>query len=154
MSKKPPTDVVACFTPDEPFDPSSSGEETFWAWLAKMAKKIGSELLEKALLAFFVFIDPRTPRSARLILGGALAYLLLPLDAIPDFLPGAGFVDDLAAVGAAISAIVDNVRVRHLRRARAQMNEWGIVIDLVPKHWDDDARLHDIDVEGAGPEAA
>lgn len=29
----------------------------------------------------------------------ALVYVISPVDAIPDFLPGLGWVDDLAAVG-------------------------------------------------------
>lgn len=159
MAKKPPTAVASSMQPEEPEQPFTSeaesfDTESFGTWLAKMAKRIGSELVEKALLAFYVLIDPRTPNHARLILTGALAYLVLPVDAIPDFLPIGGFVDDTAALIAAIAAIADNTRVRHLREAREQMNEWGIVINLVPQEWDDDACLSDADLGDPGTQAA
>ena len=39
--------------------------------------------------------DGGTPRSVRLALGGLLAYLLSPIDLIPDFIPVIGSADDL-----------------------------------------------------------
>lgn len=144
------SNIVNITSDDEPFDP-----EGFGAWLARKAKKLGSEILEKALMAVYVVVDPKTPSGARVIMIAALAYLVLPADAIPDFIPVAGFADDLAALVAAFAAIADNIRVRHLREAREQMNEWGIVIDLVPAEWRDDARLSEYDdADECGQQAA
>jgi uncharacterized membrane protein YkvA (DUF1232 family) len=41
---------------------------------------------------------PRTPLAARLLLGVAVGYALLPFDLIPDFLPVIGHLDDLLLV--------------------------------------------------------
>ncbi len=46
--------------------------------------------LTRSLLA-----DPTTPASAKLALGGLLAYLISPIDLVPDFIPGLGQLDDV-----------------------------------------------------------
>ncbi len=45
-----------------------------------------------------VLKHPRTPRLTRWLLGLALAYLLSPLDLIPDWIPLLGQLDDLVIV--------------------------------------------------------
>ena len=44
--------------------------------------------------------DPRVPRSSKVLLVGAVAYIVSPVDLLPDFVPFIGQVDDalLAAV--------------------------------------------------------
>jgi uncharacterized membrane protein YkvA (DUF1232 family) len=42
--------------------------------------------------------DPRVPRRWRWALAGLLAYLMLPFDLVPDFLPVVGQVDDAVLV--------------------------------------------------------
>ncbi|MFN8531208.1 MAG: DUF1232 domain-containing protein [Anaerolineae bacterium] len=45
-----------------------------------------------------VLVDPRTPRMARVLLGASIAYLLSPIDVIPDFIPIIGHLDDVLIV--------------------------------------------------------
>ena len=42
--------------------------------------------------------DPRVSASSKLVVGGILAYLILPTDLVPDFFFGIGQLDDLAVI--------------------------------------------------------
>jgi uncharacterized membrane protein YkvA (DUF1232 family) len=72
-----------------------------------MLKK-GKELAEsfKRELTVFrrVLADPRTPPSAKIFLGLAIAYLCMPFDLIPDFIPVLGHLDDVVIVPALVYA--------------------------------------------------
>lgn len=67
--------------------------------------------------------DPRTPRLSKALIGIALAYLLSPIDLIPDFIPILGQLDDLVVVPAliwfAVALIPTTVKVE----ARAAVSD-------------------------------
>jgi len=44
-----------------------------------------------------------------LVIAGALAYVVLPTDLIPDFIPGIGFIDDAFVIGWTIKTIKDEI---------------------------------------------
>jgi uncharacterized membrane protein YkvA (DUF1232 family) len=50
--------------------------------------------------------DPRISRQRKLVLGFVIAYLVMPLDLVPDFIPLAGQLDDAILVGLALRGIV------------------------------------------------
>ncbi len=54
----------------------------------------------KTELAYYrqVARDPRTPWLSKLLIGFAIAYLLSPVDLIPDFIPILGHMDDVILV--------------------------------------------------------
>lgn len=45
-----------------------------------------------------------------LAIAGALAYVVMPIDIIPDFIPGVGFIDDVFVVGIVMKSISDEIK--------------------------------------------
>ncbi len=48
-------------------------------------------------------------KKTYIAIAGALAYVVLPIDIIPDFIPGVGFVDDIFVVGIVMKSISDEI---------------------------------------------
>ncbi|MBZ0161530.1 MAG: DUF1232 domain-containing protein [Notoacmeibacter sp.] len=90
--------------------------ERFWQTVRKAVRQI--PMMEDVVAGYYCALDPRTPLRARGILLAALAYFVLPLDAVPDFLAGIGFTDDLAVLTAAIAAIRSNITPAHRQAAK------------------------------------
>lgn len=76
----------------------------------------------EAAAAYYCALDPATPTRVRVILLGALAYFIMPADAVPDFVAGIGFTDDAAVLLAAWRAVAPKIRENHRERARAAMS--------------------------------
>jgi uncharacterized membrane protein YkvA (DUF1232 family) len=74
----------------------------------------GQRLREHAALFRRALQDPGVPRRHKLLLGLAIAYLAMPFDLIPDFIPVLGQLDD---------AIVLALALRGLRRAAARLDQ-------------------------------
>ena len=60
--------------------------------------------------------DPSLPRSVRWRLGLLVAYLALPFDIIPDFIPVAGYADDVLLVAWVLRSVVRAVGPEALDR--------------------------------------
>ncbi len=58
--------------------------------LKSAAKKIKREIYVYKLISE----DKRTPKAAKIALGFAIAYMISPIDIIPDFIPVLGYMDD------------------------------------------------------------
>ena len=70
--------------------------------IKKVLIKAGLELTYKVLQLWYVLQKPDLPYSVKATIIGALTYFVLPIDSVPDFLPG-GFVGDLATITFALS---------------------------------------------------
>ncbi len=81
------------------------------------------EVLQQLRLAWALLRDPRVPVWPKLIPAAALAYLLLPLDVIPDVVVGLGQLDDLAVLMLGLRTFFDfappAVVHEHLQRLTA-----------------------------------
>jgi uncharacterized membrane protein YkvA (DUF1232 family) len=50
--------------------------------------------------------DPALPRGVRWRLGALIAYLAIPIDLVPDFVPVVGYADDAVVVALALRSVV------------------------------------------------
>jgi uncharacterized membrane protein YkvA (DUF1232 family) len=64
-------------------------------------------------------VDPRVPMRRRALVVAALAYVLSPVDLIPDFVPGLGRLDDIVLVSVAVDRVLS-----------------GADAAVVAEHWD------------------
>jgi uncharacterized membrane protein YkvA (DUF1232 family) len=99
-------------------------ESGFWAKLRNHAMAAGREVVEKALWLYYAARAPQTPAWARSVIYGALAYLVLPADAIPDALPAIGFSDDLATLTAAVATVALFIDDAVKAKAAARLATW------------------------------
>jgi uncharacterized membrane protein YkvA (DUF1232 family) len=58
-----------------------------------------------------------------LYLAAALLYFISPVDAVPDFLPGVGYVDDVIVVSAIVAMVVKSFSMLGAR-GKEQLEEW------------------------------
>ena len=61
--------------------------------------------------------DPEVPRGVRVRLWLLLAYLVSPVDLVPDFVPVLGYADDVVVVALALRAVVRRAGAEAIGRA-------------------------------------
>ena len=91
----------------------------FWRKAARVAA--GLPFAEDLLAAYYCAFDHATPVQVKAALVGALAYFVLPFDAIPDMLPLVGFTDDAAVLLTALRMVAGHMRAEHRDAARAAL---------------------------------
>ncbi|MFE5324699.1 YkvA family protein [Paenibacillus sp. NPDC056579] len=116
-------------------------EESFWEKLKKHAAKAGKKVVYTALLAFYALENPETPIKAKITIYSALGYLILPVDLVPDFIPVAGFGDDLAALLLAIGQVAAYINKDVREKALKKMEDWFGSISA------DDTDINDVEKE-------
>jgi uncharacterized membrane protein YkvA (DUF1232 family) len=97
--------------------------------LRRYARVAGQEVVERALQLFYAAQSPTTPKWARTVAYGALAYFILPTDTIPDFIPGAGYTDDMGVLALAIGTIAMQITPEIKDRANRRMRTWFRQVD-------------------------
>lgn len=112
------------------FDPEILGPEeeqkkTIREKLLATARKAARQVpfMEDVVAGYFCALDPATPAKVRVTVLGALAYFVLPLDAVPDFLLGIGFGDDATVLMAAFAMVRSHMRDDHYAAARDALED-------------------------------
>ena len=92
--------------------------------LKKILLRAGRVIAKPALEGYELIIDNSTPPQVRVSIIGALTYLIVPVDLIPDFIPVSGFSDDLVALTAIISLWQHHITPEIKFRAQSKLNKW------------------------------
>ncbi|MBK7156307.1 MAG: DUF1232 domain-containing protein [Sandaracinaceae bacterium] len=99
-----------------------ANEQSFFSKLGRFALDMGEDLVTNAILLWLVVVSDEMPLTAKATALGAIAYLIMPLDAIPDALGPLGFTDDGGLLLTALAQIEINItrsmRADARRRAR------------------------------------
>lgn len=92
--------------------------------LARLLRRAGRTIARPALECYEMVVDGATPHQARLTVLAALTYLMVPLDLIPDFLPAAGFTDDMVALTALLGLCSRHITPAIRSRAKDKLERW------------------------------
>ena len=82
-------------------------EESFWEKTKKYCKSIGKDSLEQVFRLYYALESEQCTIGHRTTIYGALAYLVSPIDIIPDLTPILGYTDDMAVIAAALVAVAN-----------------------------------------------
>ena len=91
----------------------------FWEKLKRFAARL--PFAEDLLAAYYCAFDRDTPFAVKAALLGALAYFVLPFDAMPDIMPLLGFADDAAILATALRMVANHIRPAHREAAKRAM---------------------------------
>ena len=78
------------------------------SYFGKKAKKAVDLVLllpDFFMLLWRLMLDKEIAKEKKLFIGAIIAYVLLPIDLIPDFIPVIGFVDDLVLIAIGLDTI-------------------------------------------------
>lgn len=88
----------------------------FWPKARRVAAKL--PFAQDLLAAYYCAFDRATPLQVKAALLGALAYFVLPVDAMPDILPLLGYTDDALVLVTALRMVSGHIRDEHREAAR------------------------------------
>jgi uncharacterized membrane protein YkvA (DUF1232 family) len=100
-------------------------------YLLKNIKNASVQLVYSVLLMLYAYQSENTPPWARRIILGAFAYLLSPIDSIPDLTPLLGLTDDLGVISFGLVTIA--CYIDDQVRSKARMKLLTILKDADPK---------------------
>ena len=88
----------------------------FWPKMRRVVARI--PFAKDALSVWYCAKDDDTPIAAKGMMLAALAYFVLPIDAIPDVIAGLGYTDDAAVFTALLAVLGKNLKPKHKAAAK------------------------------------
>ena len=123
------------FDPRAPLDPARAlvpsviqvneirVQKGFWPKMRRVATRI--PFAKDILAVYFSARDEQTPLRSKGLMFAALAYFVLPTDAIPDIITALGFTDDAAVLFALMNVVGSSVKARHKQQADETLSRFG-----------------------------
>ena len=100
-----------------------SGEK-LWNKLLAVAKNLGKKTIWYVLLLYYTLQSDEVSLGNKAIIMGALGYLILPIDLIPDVVPVLGLTDDVAAITMAYNTVKASITPEIKRKAAQKLRQW------------------------------
>ena len=91
----------------------------FWPKMRKVAARI--PFARDVLAVWHCARDEQTPLAAKGMMLAALAYFVMPVDVVPDFIAGLGFTDDAAVFAALMAILGRNLKPKHRAAAKRDL---------------------------------
>lgn len=86
---------------------------------SKVRRTIGQvPFTRDAVAAFYAARDPATPTGVKAAVMAALAYFIVPVDVVPDFIAALGYTDDATVFYGAWRLLAPYLKPHHETRAR------------------------------------
>lgn len=102
----------------------SFSESRLWQKINKVFHRVGMKVVYPVVLLYYLFKSNEVPLKAKSIIAGALAYFIMPFDALPDFLPLLGYTDDLSLLVATLSHLYKYISSEILGKTRIKVGQW------------------------------
>ena len=97
------------------------------------ARKVGRVSARPVILLYYVMTSKDTPRSEKLLLASAIAYVVLPLDLLSaKRLPIIGWIDEIVSLTVAYQKVCKYITPEMEQKADALLDKWFPDLTLTP----------------------
>lgn len=95
--------------------------------IANYAKKVGRASARPVLLLYYIMRSPDTPKSEKLMLLSAIAYVVLPIDLLSaKRLPIIGWLDEVVSLTVAYQKVCKYVTPEMERKVDEVLDKWFV----------------------------
>lgn len=98
-------------------------DKDFLEKILHYAKAAGINVIYVGLLLFYTLQNPSLPKKLKGLVMGSLGYFILPIDLIPDFIPMAGYTDDLAVLLAAMGVVAMYIDDESKEKSKSKLKD-------------------------------
>jgi uncharacterized membrane protein YkvA (DUF1232 family) len=92
--------------------------------ISQIAKRAGAKLVYAALILYYTLQSDKISKKDKMIIIGALGYMISPLDVIPDAIPIAGLTDDLAVLLYVLKKVWTGIDPEIVDKAKRRLSKW------------------------------